>query len=191
MAVGFKNGTNGSLDVAVNALRSASSPHRFLGINFDGHTSIIHTRGNEYGHVILRGGSNGPNYDTDHVTEAESQLAAAKLPARIMVDCAHANSNKNHEVQPLVAANIADQIAAGNKSIVGLMIESNIAAGNQSLGKKEDLAYGVSITDACVDWETTEVTLRSLHNKISQAMTERQSSQSTNATSNVVDPATA
>jgi len=191
MAVGFKNGTNGSLDVAVNALRSASSPHRFLGINFDGHTSIIHTRGNEYGHVILRGGSNGPNYDAEHVTDAEEQLAAAKLPARIMVDCAHANSNKNHEVQPLVAANVADQIVAGNQSIVGLMIESNIAAGNQSLGKKEDLAYGVSITDACVDWETTETTLRSLHEKISKAMVNRKSSQTDKTSSSISDPATA
>ena len=115
MAVGFKNGTNGSLDVAVNALRSASSSHRFLGINFDGATSIVHTRGNEYGHVILRGGSAGPNYDREHVRFAENELSSAGLPARIMIDCAHANSNKNHEVQPLVAANVAEQVAAGNE----------------------------------------------------------------------------
>ena len=168
-AVGFKNGTNGSLDVAINALRSASSPHRFLGINFDGHTSIIHTRGNAYGHVIMRGGSSGPNYDASHIGDAEAQLGSAKLPARIMVDCAHANSNKNHEVQPLVAANVADQIAAGNQSVIGLMIESNINAGNQSLSNKdtaEGLAYGVSITDACVDWNTTEQTLLALHEKL-------------------------
>ncbi len=173
MAVGFKNGTNGSLDVAVNALRSASSPHRFLGISFDGATSIVHTRGNEYGHVILRGGSAGPNYDAEHVRFAETELSNAGLPARIMVDCAHANSNKNHEVQPLVAANVAEQVAAGNQSIIGLMIESNIKAGNQSLKNRDDLEYGVSITDACVDWETTESTLRSLHETVDSALKQR------------------
>ena len=178
-AVGFKNGTNGSLDVAINALRSASSPHRFLGINFDGHTSIIHTRGNAYGHVIMRGGSSGPNYDATNIAEAEAQLRDAKLSARIMVDCAHANSNKNHEVQPLVAANVADQIAAGNQSIIGIMIESNINPGNQSLGNKdtaEGLAYGVSITDACVDWDTTEQTLLALHEQLKDVLPARTAS---------------
>lgn len=178
-AVGFKNGTNGSLDVAINALRSASSPHRFLGINFDGHTSIIHTRGNAYGHVILRGGSSGPNYDATNIAEAEAQLTDAKLPGRIMVDCAHANSNKNHEVQPLVAANVADQIVAGNQSIIGIMIESNINAGNQNLSNKdtpEGLAYGVSITDACVDWNNTEQTLLALHEKLKDVLPARAAS---------------
>ena len=172
-AVGFKNGTNGSLDVAINALRSAASPPRFLGINFDGHTSVIETRGNAYGHVIMRGGSNGPNYDAENIAFAETQLAAAGLPLRIMVDCAHANSNKNHEVQPKVAANVAEQIAAGNRSIVGIMIESNIEAGNQKLVSKDKLAYGVSITDACVDWENTEKTLHSINNKITDVIASR------------------
>lgn len=183
MAVGFKNGTNGSLDVAVNALRSASSAHRFLGINFDGATSIVHTRGNEYGHVILRGGTAGPNYDAEHVHFAENELSKANLPARIMIDCAHANSNKNHEVQPLVAANIAEQVAKGNQSIIGLMIESNIKAGNQALDSRDDLEYGVSITDACVDWETTEATLRSLHETVDTALKNRRQKSSHTSTS--------
>jgi len=180
-AVGFKNGTNGSLDVAINALRSASSPHRFLGINFDGHTSVIETCGNSYGHVIMRGGSNGPNYDAENIAFAETQLAAAGLPLRIMVDCAHANSNKNHEVQPQVAANVAEQIAAGNRSIVGIMIESNLEAGNQKLVAKDKLAYGVSITDACVNWENTEKTLHSISKKITTAI-EAKSGETTAAT---------
>jgi len=165
-AVGFKNGTDGSLDVAVNAMRSASSPHRFLGINTEGRATILETRGNHYGHVILRGGRE-PNYDSVSVALAEQALEKAKLEQRIMIDCSHANSHKNHELQPLVAANIVDQIVAGNTSIIGAMLESHLHAGNQSLnGNVNTLEYGVSITDACIDWATTESTITELHQKL-------------------------
>lgn len=165
-AVGFKNGTDGSLSVAINAMRSASSPHRFLGINTDGRVTILETRGNDYGHVILRGGKE-PNYDAVNVALTEQALEKANLPPRIIIDCAHANSHKNHELQPLVANNIIDQIVAGNRSILGAMIESNLHAGNQSLnGNRDSLQYGVSITDACVSWETTEQTVMQMHEKL-------------------------
>lgn len=163
-AVGFKNGTDGSLSVAINALKSASSPHQFLGINADGQAAIIKTRGNQYGHVILRGGRE-PNYDAVNVALAKKALDDAGLPSRIMIDCSHANSHKNHELQPLVATNVIDQIVAGDTSIMGAMLESHLHAGQQSLGT-EPLAYGVSITDACIDWETTETTLMGMHEKL-------------------------
>lgn len=173
MAVGFKNGTDGSLDVAVNALRSASSPHRFLGINRAGQATILETSGNNYGHVILRGGRE-PNYDAVSVALAEQELEKASLIQRIMIDCSHANSHKNHELQPLVANNIVDQILAGNTSIIGAMLESHLHAGNQSLkGDKSTLEYGVSITDACINWETTETTLTEMHNKLLPVMGNR------------------
>lgn len=173
MAVGFKNGTDGSLDVAVNALRSASSPHRFLGINTEGRATILETRGNHYGHVILRGGRE-PNYDSVNVALAEQALEKAGLEQRIMIDCSHANSHKNHELQPLVATNIVDQIVAGNKSIIGIMLESNLQAGNQALkGDPADLQYGVSITDACIDWSTTESTLMTMHKRLEPVVASR------------------
>ncbi|MFK7891668.1 MAG: 3-deoxy-7-phosphoheptulonate synthase [Granulosicoccus sp.] len=161
-AVGFKNGTDGSLEVALNAMQSAANPHSFLGIDNQGMATVLKTRGNAYGHVILRGGK-GPNYDSVNVALAEEAMAAAGLPKRIMVDCSHANANKDHRRQPLVAQNVAEQLAAGNESIIGIMLESNINAGNQSLGDPAKLDYGVSITDACIDWETTEHLLKSLH----------------------------
>jgi len=164
-AVGFKNGTDGGLTVAVNALRSASRAHRFLGINSQGQVSVFTTRGNAYGHVVLRGGSSGPNYDSVSVRLCEEALAAAGLPGNIMVDCSHANSNKDPSLQPLVADNVANQIVAGNGSLMGLMIESNINEGQQSLGEGE-LAYGVSLTDGCIGWETTEACLRGLREKL-------------------------
>ena len=154
-AVGFKNGTDGSLAVAVNALKSATSPHRFLGIDSDGRVAVVHTRGNDAAHIVLRGGENGPNYDAKAVARCESTLADAGLPENIMVDCSHANSDKNHERQRLVADTVVDQIVAGNTSLMGLMVESNIAAGNQNPLAAE-LAYGVSITDACLGWDDTE-----------------------------------
>jgi 3-deoxy-7-phosphoheptulonate synthase len=129
--VGFKNGTDGSLDAAVNGILSASHPHSFLGINGQGQSSVIRTRGNPYGHVVLRGGGGRPNYDTVSVSLAEKALTKAKLPANIVIDCSHANSWKNPEYQPLVMRDVAHQIREGNRSIVGLMIESNIEAGNQ------------------------------------------------------------
>ena len=158
--VGFKNGTDGGLDVAINALKSVSHPHRFLGINADGCVSVIETTGNQYGHVVLRGGSSGPNYQSDAIKRCEEALRNAGLPTHIMVDCSHANSGKDPSQQPSVARNVAQQIAAGSQSIMGLMLESNLEAGNQPI--PEDLAalrYGVSVTDGCIDWNTTEALL--------------------------------
>ena len=173
-AVGFKNGTDGSLSVAINAMQSASSPHRFLGINNEGRVSIITTQGNPYSHVVLRGGDGKPNYDSVSVSLCESELEKAGIVPRIMVDCSHANSNKNHDLQPLVLDNIGNQIIEGNKSICGVMIESHLKAGNQKIpANLEDLEYGVSITDACIDWETTEASLRSLRDKIKDALANR------------------
>jgi len=156
-AVGFKNGTDGSLDVAINALQSTANPHRFLGINKEGQVAIIHTAGNKYGHVVLRGGNDKPNYDSVSVAVCEQELHKAGLIPNIMVDCSHANSNKNHELQPLVVDNVTHQILDGNKSIIGIMVESNIKAGNQKiLEDHSQMEYGVSVTDKCIDWETTE-----------------------------------
>ena len=174
-AVGFKNGTDGGLTVAINALQSVSKPHRFLGINTEGQVAIIHTRGNSYGHVVLRGGNGKPNYDSVSVAVCEQELAKAKVTPNIMVDCSHANSNKNHELQTLVMENVSNQILEGNKSIIGLMVESNIGAGNQSIPANLcDLKYGVSVTDACIDWVTTENTIRKMHEALKDALPKRQ-----------------
>lgn len=173
-AVGFKNGTDGGLTVAINALQSVSKPHRFLGINTEGQVSIIHTKGNTYGHVVLRGGNGKPNYDSVSVALCEQELAKAKLVPNIMVDCSHANSNKNHELQTLVMDNVANQILEGNQSIIGLMVESNIGAGNQSIPPNLcDLKYGVSVTDACIDWETTEKAVLKMRDTIKDALKKR------------------
>jgi len=160
-AVGFKNGTDGSLGVAVNAMQSAASGHQFLGIDADGKVSVMQTRGNPYGHIILRGGKT-PNYDSVNVALAEAELEKAGMAKRIMIDCSHGNSSKDHERQPLVAQNVAEQLANGNQSIVGIMLESHLHAGNQKLEDPKDLDYGVSITDACINWESTVTTLRGL-----------------------------
>jgi len=173
-AVGFKNGTDGGLTVAINALQSVSKPHRFLGINTQGQGAIIHTRGNKYGHVVLRGGNGKPNYDSVSVAICEQELEKAKVTPNIMVDCSHANSNKNHELQTLVMDNVANQILEGNKSIIGLMVESNIGAGNQSIPANLcDLKYGVSVTDACIDWATTEKAVRKMRDTIKQSLLDR------------------
>jgi len=173
-AVGFKNGTDGSLTVAINALQSVSNPHRFLGINAEGQVSIIHTKGNPYGHVVLRGGNGKPNYDSVSVAMCEKELAQAGVPTNIMVDCSHANSNKNHELQPLVLDNVANQILEGNKSIIGVMVESNIGGGNQKISANlADLKYGVSVTDACIDWDATETSLQSMRNKLKTILPNR------------------
>jgi len=166
-AVGFKNGTDGGLDVAINAMRSVCNPHRFLGINSEGKVSVFETRGNRYGHVVLRGGASGPNYDSVHIALCEQALENAALPRNIMVDCSHANTDKQPQLQPLVADNVANQIIEGNQSIVGLMLESNLKAGNQKI--PEDLSaleYGVSVTDACIDWPTTEALLLDMADKL-------------------------
>ena len=173
-SIGFKNGTDGSLTVAINALQSVSSPHRFLGINSDGNVAIVTTNGNPYAHVVLRGGNGKPNYDSVSVSICEQELVAAGIDANIMVDCSHANSNKDHNLQPLVLDNVANQIAEGNKSIIGVMIESNINAGNQKLSSNpDDMEYGVSVTDACIDWETTENTLVSMADKLRDVLKTR------------------
>jgi len=173
-AVGFKNGTDGSLTVALNALQSVASAHSFLGINTSGQVAVMHTGGNPDAHLVLRGGSNGPNYDAGHIARAESELGKAGLAPNIMVDCSHANSSKDHNRQPLVARDIATQIAAGNRSIIGLMIESNIAAGNQSLQPDlKRLQYGVSVTDACIDWDTTEALLREIADIVGPSLAQR------------------
>ena len=157
--VGFKNGTDGNLDVALNAMLSAAQPHAFLGINGDGQVAVTQTRGNAFGHLILRGGS-VPNYDSVAVSEAENALQTSKLPVHIVVDCSHANSRKNHALQTLVLKDVVHQIADGNRSIKGVMLESNLFEGNQKLGQAQDLRYGVSITDACLGWDTTADALR-------------------------------
>ncbi len=157
--VGFKNGTDGNLEVAMNAMLSAAQPHAFLGINGDGQVAVTQTRGNAFGHLILRGGT-VPNYDSVAVAEAEAALSAAKLPVNIVVDCSHANSRKNHALQTLVLKDVVHQIADGNQSIKGVMLESNLFEGNQKLGRPQDLRYGVSITDACLGWDTTAACLR-------------------------------
>ena len=159
--VGFKNGTNGDISIAINAIVSASRPHSFLGINGQGRTAIVRTRGNRHGHVVLRGGDGRPNYDTVSVQMAEQALTKAKLPANIVVDCSHANSYKKPELQPLVMADVVNQVRLGNRSLVGVMIESNIVAGNQSIPEDlSKLTYGCSVTDACIDWDATEKMIR-------------------------------
>jgi 3-deoxy-7-phosphoheptulonate synthase len=157
--VGFKNGTDGSLDVAVNAMLSAAQPHTFLGINGEGQVALTQTRGNVYGHLILRGGAQ-PNYDSVAIAEAELELAKAKLPVNILVDCSHGNSRKNHALQSLVLKDVVGQIVDGNRSIKGVMLESNLGEGNQKLGDPKELRYGVSITDACLGWDATADALR-------------------------------
>ena len=173
-AVGFKNGTDGGLTVAINALQSVSSAHRFLGLNQQGQVSIVTTKGNRYGHVVLRGGSGKPNYDSVSVALCEQELTKAGIRPNIMVDCSHANSNKDPALQPLVMENVANQILEGNNSIIGLMVESNLGWGSQSIPKNLcELKYGVSVTDACIDWDSTEKTLRSMHAKLKDVLPKR------------------
>lgn len=166
-AVGFKNGTDGSLSVAINALKSVSSPHHFLGINNHGQVAVIRTKGNAHGHVVLRGGGGKPNYDSVSIALCEQELRSHNIAENIMVDCSHENSNKSHELQSLVLENITHQIVEGNRSIIGLMIESNIGAGNQKMHvDRTKMQYGVSVTDECIDWDTTESLLLSMHDKL-------------------------
>ncbi|MCC6297097.1 MAG: 3-deoxy-7-phosphoheptulonate synthase [Pseudomonadales bacterium] len=173
-AVGFKNGTDGSLTVAINALQSVSKPHHFLGINGEGRVAIIKTRGNPYAHIVLRGGDGKPNYDSVSVSLCEQALLKAGVAANIMVDCSHANSNKNHELEPLVINNVTNQILEGNRSIIGLMIESHLVAGNQKLSaNRAAMVYGQSVTDACIDWPTTEAALLNMHAKLRDVLPKR------------------
>lgn len=173
MPIGFKNGTGGGLDVAINALQSAASSHRFMGINRQGQVALIRTSGNPDGHVILRGGKQ-PNYDSVNVALCEQELNGKGLEPGIVIDCSHGNSNKDFRRQPLVAENVFNQIVEGNKSIIGIMLESHLNEGNQSDSlPKEQREYGVSITDACINFETTEQLLDSAHDKLVQMLAKR------------------
>jgi 3-deoxy-7-phosphoheptulonate synthase len=169
--VGFKNGTDGGLLVAINALLSVSKPHSFLGINQDGQVAVIRTKGNRYGHIVLRGGAKGPNYDSVTIALVEKELARNSLPANIVVDCSHANSDKDPTLQPLVMNDVLHQVMEGNQSIVGTMLESNINAGNQPIPVDlSQLKYGVSVTDACIDWASTEKLLRDARHKLKDVL---------------------
>jgi len=168
--VGFKNGTDGSLAVAINALQSARHPHHFLGITQQGQSAVFRTRGNRYGHIVLRGGGGRTNYDSVSIAICERELEKAGLPGSIVVDCSHGNSNKDPGLQSLVAENVANQILEGNLSICGLMLESNLHWGSQPIpARRDELEYGVSVTDACIDWETTEGLLQSLDARLRPA----------------------
>jgi 3-deoxy-7-phosphoheptulonate synthase len=160
MPVGFKNGTDGSVQTAIDAMKSSRTPHSFLGIDQDGSTSIVKTTGNPHCHVVLRGGRDGANYEPHHVTAAAETLRKAGLPDAIMIDCSHANSAKDPARQHLVWESLLAQRAAGGSEIIGAMIESNIHFGAQPSGEPSKLKYGVSITDACLDWEATAALLR-------------------------------
>lgn len=167
MPVGFKNGTDGGIQVALNALQSARTPHHFLGIDQSGRVSIFRTTGNAYGHIILRGGDNQPNFDATNVKLVEEKLKKANLPPKIVIDCSHGNSNKDHKLQASVVEKVIQQIVDGNTSIVGMMLESNLYEGNQPIPSNlEQLKYGVSVTDKCIDWEETEKIVLAAHEKL-------------------------
>ena len=170
MPVGFKNGTDGNIEVALNAMKSAKESHNFLGINQEGQVSIFQTTGNAYGHIILRGGGGQPNYDAATVKKVEEKLKAANLPPNVVIDCSHGNSNKDYKRQSAVFEDVIEQIAAGDTSIVGLMLESNLCEGNQPLtGEgRAQLKYGVSVTDACIGWEETEKIILAAWEKLSK-----------------------
>ncbi|MBG6248696.1 MULTISPECIES: 3-deoxy-7-phosphoheptulonate synthase [Symbiopectobacterium] len=166
MPVGFKNGTDGSLGTAINAMKAAAMPHRFVGINQTGQVCLLQTQGNSDGHVILRGGKQ-PNYSAQDVAECEKQMQAAGLTPSLMIDCSHGNSNKDYRRQPQVVSSIVEQIKAGNRSIIGMMLESHIHEGNQSSEQpRSAMQYGVSVTDACINWERTDALLRSVHQEL-------------------------
>ncbi len=171
--VGFKNGTDGNVQVAINALKSVAAPHHFLGVNHDGQCCVLRTRGNALGHIVLRGGAQ-PNYDSVSIRLCEEELKKEKLAPRIMVDCSHGNSLKNPAHQPLVFNDCINQIIEGNESIVGLMLESNLFEGKQELLQdRSKLRYGVSITDGCIDWNSTEKLLRDAHKKLAGVLDKR------------------
>ncbi|MCZ6464826.1 MAG: 3-deoxy-7-phosphoheptulonate synthase [Proteobacteria bacterium] len=162
MPVGFKNGTDGSVQIAIDAIGSATHPHHFLSVTKQGHAAIVSTRGNRDCHAILRGGQSGSNYSVEAVAQVVAALEAAGLPGRLMVDCSHANSGKDHTRQPEVAAEIARQLEAGSRAVFGVMLESFLVDGNQNHEKVEKLTYGQSITDKCMSWERTEPVLATL-----------------------------
>jgi 3-deoxy-7-phosphoheptulonate synthase len=170
MPVGFKNGTDGSVQVAVDALQSARFPHSFLGLDDKGQTCIVRTKGNPHGHIVLRGGRSAPNYDPASIAAAARQLEIAGLDPRLVVDCSHANSGKRHENQEGVWNSIVEQKLAGNPALMGAMVESNLFAGSQKIPADLcQLRYGVSVTDECVGWETTERMLLHAHETLSRS----------------------
>ena len=172
--VGFKNGTDGGLTVATNAMQSVKHGHHFLGLNNQGQVSVIRTSGNPYAHVVLRGGNGKPNYDAGSVAEAEAALAKAKVSTKIMIDTSHANSNKDPFLQPLVLKNITEQIIDGNKSIIGIMVESHLKGGRQEIPENLcDLEYGKSVTDGCIDWDTTEKVFLEMHEALKDVLPNR------------------
>ena len=162
MPVGFKNGTDGNVQIALDAIGAACYPHHFLSVTKQGISAIVETAGNVHCHLILRGGSRGPNYDAASVGAAADKLRAAELPHRIMVDCSHGNSDKDHNRQPAVARDVAQQVAAGARDIFGVMLESHLVEGNQKQQAGSELVYGQSITDACIGWEDTVAVLEEL-----------------------------
>src|SRR5882762_198887 len=166
MPIGFKNGTDGDVQIAIDAVRAGAHPHRFLGVTEQGLCAIVSTRGNPDCHVILRGGQSGPNYDAANVRKAASALSDAGLPARLMIDCSHGNSSKDHRRQAVVGHDIAGQVAGGETAIVGVMMESFLVEGRQDLTAGGTLRYGQSITDACMDWDTTAGVLAELANAV-------------------------
>lgn len=167
--VGFKNGTDGNIQMAINAMKSTLMPHHFLGIDSQGRISVFMTQGNAYSHLVLRGGEKGANYDSSNIEACEKMLEKEKLRKKIMVDCSHGNSSKDHNRQPLVFESVIDQVVAGNQSICGMMVESHLFAGNQKIpADLKQLKYGVSVTDACIDWETTEAMILKAHERLSK-----------------------
>ncbi|MBC9889921.1 MAG: 3-deoxy-7-phosphoheptulonate synthase [Opitutae bacterium] len=167
MPLGFKNSTDGSVQAAINAIKAASITQTFLGINQIGNASAVTTKGNPNCHLVIRGGSSGPNYHPHQITEFEELLQENGLIQAIMVDCSHANSGKNHDRQTKVLDSVVEQVQGGRKSIIGVMLESNLGPGRQEISQgKSDLQFGVSVTDSCIDWDTTEKALHSLHSGI-------------------------
>ena len=168
--VGFKNGTDGNFQTAIDGIIAARGQHSYVGTGPDGHVCVLRTDGNADGHLVLRGGNRGPNYDAESISEACEVMRAADLKQRVVVDCSHGNSDKDHKKQPGVFENVVLQRASGNEKIVGVMLESNINGGNQSLGEDiNSLEYGVSITDACVEWNKTEEIILWADDQLNQA----------------------
>ena len=166
MPVGFKNGTDGNIQIAIDAIKSSNYPHTFFGINQQGNASIVKTKGNPWAHLVLRGGNDSPNYQTDFIKSFKSKLEASKVSGSMIVDCSHGNSLKQHKNQKLVWDNVISQKLAGETSLIGLMLESHLFEGQQKLQDQSQLKYGVSITDACIGWEETEELVLSTFDKL-------------------------
>ena len=171
MPVGFKNGTDGNAQIAVDAMLSARSPHGFLGLDHQGRTALVRTTGNPDGHLVLRGGNQGPNFGSDSIAEAKARLEKAGVRSQMMVDCSHGNSNKDHTQQGAAFKDVIAQKAAGDRDIIGLMLESKLNEGNQKLCENPaDLQYGVSITDACIGWAETEALLTWAYDAVAETV---------------------